>query len=429
MFYVFRIYLYWTILWGLLYYISLSDKSWIIDLLALIDVIFILICAIYISMYLFRRSTKRQSAYINYAVLVGIALVPYALVVTQLSGGDPALGVQYLAALIRSLVMLMAGAVFVATAEPDPNDKKYQTVRRDIGILVAIQVVIAAVQKLYPELGAGLVVSLQDTQSAAAAAAEGNVAGAFANTVDLSYFLLAAFIALTQRNWVERAAPSFLMTSVFIYVIYATGSTITFVCLTIFIFALMLRCGVRRSYGIVVATLALLAAAGIIWNFELVYSNYNATVENLMFSRLGMVVDGIPDLFKVSPQGILFGFGTDFNWIVKLIINRPNSPDVFLEDGSVNVINDVFWAALMLGIGAPGAFLYVKVTASLFLKYVSNSSTDRTARNLAQLVCFLVLIAGFFNQILIIRTFTMTIIFGLLPLAMMSRRPTTVTQK
>jgi hypothetical protein len=350
-----------------------------------------------------------------------IALVPYTLTVTLLSGGDLMTGAQYLGALCRTLAGLIAGAIYVGTANTDVNNKKYLTVRRDIIVLVALQLTVAGIQKFYPAVGDALIVSLQETQSAARAAVDGDVAGAFPNTIDLSYFLLAAFITLTQRNWMERKLPSLPVAALFIFASTATGSLVALFCLVLFVFALTLRSLFSRSLGVALLISLLVTAIVSILYFTQIYSGATDIVDNLMLSRLGLIIDSIPELYKRSPDGILVGFGTDFNHVLDLMRDGPRAPAALFDDGAVNIINDVFWTALSLGIGVPFALLYVKVSASLFVKYLASSRQNPSALHLAHLIWFMIIIAGLFNQVLIIRTFTTTIIYGLLPLALMTR--------
>lgn len=415
---ILRAYLYWSVLWGFLAHPALSLKGMIPTLLIGIDLLTMGVCAVYSATVLLSRVATPLSHRIHQASFSCAFLIGYGLTVTAAIGGSVGEAAIFIGALIRPMLILIAVACFLLTSPPRPAIGLYKMLRFDLLLLVGVQLAIATLQKINPALGGEFIPALATTQSAIYALAEGDVSGTFANSIDLAFFLIAAFIVLTQRYWIWRLAPPLLLTCVLTFFINATGSLTANICIWIYIGYLWLRSLSYPNRWMAVIFLVLISFIGFYTNFSSISLAIIEKVDNMMLSRLGLIFSSIPGLYAAMPQRLLSGSGADFNAILSLLNNLPDVPLVFTYEGASSVINDVFWVALLLAFGAPTAFFFIYRMAQLFKAYLARSAGAMQTLNLVWVIWLIVFLAGLMNQILLVRTFTLALTLGLLPLAM-----------
>lgn len=415
-----RVYLYWSVLWGFMAHPALGLKSLTPALLLAMDLLVMSVCAAFIAPHLFLRDASLLSRQIRRASFACGFVLAYGLAVTAAMGSSAIDAAVYLAVLIRPMLILIALAIHLRTSPLRNASVLFGRLRVDLLLLVAAQLTVATLQKINPALGGEFIVSLNEAQSAVYALDQGDVSGTFANTIDLAYFLLAAYIVLTQMHWQQRLAPPILLSVVFAFYCDATGSLAAEICLLIYIGYLWLRSlsDVKR-WSAVIAGL-LLSATGIYIKLSVIGSAVADKVDDMMLSRLGLIFVSMPSLYATMPERLLSGSGADFNAILTMLSNLPEVPLVFRYDTAVPVINDVFWVALTLSLGAPAALFFVYRMAQLFRAYVARSLGAQPTRDLIWVVWLVVFLAGMLNQILLVRPFTLTLTLGLLPLAMAS---------
>jgi len=413
-----RVYLYWSVLWGFLVYPALGLKSLVPPLLLGIDMLTMGVCTLYGVAHFFDRVASPLSRQIQLASFACVFLIAYGLAVTASMGGSMVEAAMYLGALIRPMLILIAVAIHLRTSPSGRASTLYKILRIDLLLLVGAQLAIATLQKINPTLGSEFIPSLVETQSAAYALAEGDVSGTFANSIDLAYFLVAAFIVLTQRHWALHLAPPILLTCVFAFFVNATGSLAANICLWVYLGYLWLHSLSGTNRRLAMIFVALISVIWFYMNLSTVSLAVIEKLDDMMLSRLGLIFSSIPGLYANMPQRLLSGSGADFNAILTLLNNLPDVPLVFTYEAASSVINDVFWGALLLSIGAPAAFFFVYRMAQLFKVYIARSVGDKQTKNLVWVVWIIIFLAGMVNQILLVRTFTLVLTLGLLPLAM-----------
>lgn len=424
-----RAYLYWSVLWGFMVHPALGLKSLVPPMLVGMDLLVMGICTVYIAANSFIRDESPLDWQIRSASFACGFLLAYGLAVTAVMGSSAIEAAIYLAVLIRPMLILIALAIHLRAPPVGDAIALFGKLRGDLLLLVGAQLTIATLQKISPEIGGEFIASLGETQSAVYALAQGDVSGTFANSIDLSYFLLAAYIVLTQRHWQQRLAPPIMLTGIFAFYSNATGSLAAEICLWVYIGYLWLRALSESNRKLAVLFGALLSVGGIYINLSTIGPAIVDKVDDMMLSRLGLIYVSIPGLYATMPGRLLSGSGADFNAILTLLNNLPDVPLVFTYEEATSVINDVFWVALLLSLGAPAAFLFIYRMAQLFKAYVARSLGTEPTRNLIWTIWLVVFLAGMMNQILLVRPFTLTLTLGLLPLAMaaLSCEPTPST--
>jgi hypothetical protein len=413
-----RVYLYWSVLWGFTVHPAIGLKSLAPSLLLGIDLLVMGVCAAYTAAHLLDNDVSALSRQIRWSSFTCAFLLAYGLAVTAAMGGSTLEAAKYLAVLIRPMLILIALAIHLRIAPRHEAGTLFHTLRSDLLLLVGAQLAVATLQKISPALGGEFIASLGETQSAAYALAEGDVSGTFANSIDLAYFLLAAYIVLTQQHWQQRLAPPLLLSSIFVFYSDATGSLAGEICLWVYVSYLWLRSLSRANRTLALTIGSVLGITAAYVNLSTIGPAFVDKVDNMLLSRLGLIFVSIPALYSTLPQRLLSGSGADFNAILTLLNNLPDVPLVFTYEDATSVINDVFWVALLLSIGAPVAFFFVYRMAQLFKAYIATSMGPQPTRDLVWAIWLAVLLAGLLNQILLIRPFALTLTLGLLPLAM-----------
>ncbi len=418
-----RIYLYWSVLWGFMVHPALGLKSLAQPMLLGMDLLVMSISATYIAIHLFDTKRDVLQTQARWASLACVLLLAYGLTVTALLGNSVIEAAKYLGALVRPMLVLIALGIHVLRAPSTDANSLFALLRNDIIFVMSAQLAVATLQKFIPQVGADFISSLSEQQSAVYALAEGHVSGTFANSIDLAYFLVAAYIVLTQQHWQSRLAPPVLLTVVCVLFTVATGSLTSQICLGVYIVYLWLRSLSENSRQ--TALICGSAIAGVVLYNELsiVAPIILDKVDDMMLSRLGLVFVSIPGLASSMPQRLLTGSGADFDAILTLLNNLPDVPLVFTYEDATSVINDVFWVALVLSIGLPAAVLFIYRMARLFQAYVGAALGADATQNLVRAIWLVVILAGLLNQILLVRPFTLTLTLGLLPLAMANRAP------
>lgn len=413
-----RIYLYWSVLWGFVAHPALGMRSLVSPLLLGMDLLVMGGCSLYIGIHLFKGDRSPLRRQIHLASFACVFLLAYGLAISAYMGSSLVDASMYVAALLRPMLILIAAAIYLLTSPPRRALALYKRLRVDILLLVGAQLAIATMQLISPALGGEFIPSLTETQSAVYALALGHVSGTFSNSIDLAYFLLAAYISLTLRTWQRRLAPPILMSGMFAFYSNATGSLTGQICLWAYIGYLWLRSLSRTNRRVAVFFGIVSSASVVVTYSSIISSAIIDKFDDMMLSRLGLIFVSIPSLSSTMPQRLLTGSGADFNAILSLLNNLPVVPLMFTYPQAASAINDVFWVAMMLAIGMPVTCFYVYRMMQLFRMYIARSQGAKSTQNLVWTIWFIVFLAGMLNQILVVRPFTLTLTLGLLPLAM-----------
>ena len=418
-----RAYLYWVVLWGFLGHKSLGLQALIPSLLQATDTLMISVTSIYVlTQWLIMPNPKDR----NVVSTTGIGLIVvifYGLGVTYMHEGSLIEGAKYLAVLARPLLLMLV--LFILTRSTiTPNATRLRRIRKlDFSLLVTAQLAVASLQLIYPDSGSEFIPVFAETQSAKWALVEGDVSGTFPNSIDLAYFLVAAYVVLTSEAWQFWRMPSLPLTVLLGYFTYATGSAAATVCFGVYasyLFIRRLSPKKRRDFYLVIF---ISAALVISWQINSITEIVIAKVENMMLSRLGLIFISLPEVFEFHPLMLLTGQGTDLAPIIVTLEKLPEVPLVFTVENSSVLINDVFWVSLLLTLGLPMMLLYLTSATLLFngfLRYTRGGVPLRPMRNLLLLIIF---VAGFINQIIVLRSFTTVLLLGLIPLVLSSTLP------
>lgn len=420
-----RAYLYWTVLWGFLAHPTFGLLKAVPALLLGADAAMMLVTGIYVLHNSKNLRGFQERQVVRSTALCLLIFAAYGLAITVGKGGDLLDGAKYMGVLVRPVLTLLALYVYAHTPSrktPSPA-KLRRTLNRDLLLLVTAQLAVATLQLLDPLAGADFVAVFVETQSAAAALEDGDVSGTFANSIDLAYFLVAAYMALTAGHWRRQRAPSLVLTVVLGYFTYATGSVAAAVCFTLYALYLYIRLIKPRARRALLVLCAATGAALLFANAELVTELVTAKIENMMFSRLGLIFISLPAIAQINPLTLITGTGADFTVVDALLKSLPEVPLVFTYEDVASVINDVFWVAMVLAIGLPAVAYYLFKSSKLFVAYFQGPSTSRQTRSLLMMIALVIFLAGWLNQILAVRSFTTALLIGLLPLAVELARP------
>lgn len=225
--------------------------------------------------------------------------------------------------------------------------------------------------------------------------------GIFPNTVDYSFFLLISYVILS--NDAKRTiGPSLGM--VYLFLIFMTGSKAT---LIIFFLVLSIQLS-KYKVGIAVFWSLLSIVVGIlIYQFwELFY--WTVFVDS-QASRLGYIIFTLPDFVSEWSLDTLFGVSPDRTIAWEKINSYSNAPAMTWGIDHMTSFEDEFYVALLVYYGLIG----IGILFLLFFGLYKSLMRGRWANNILQyrtivkslFIC--VLIAALFNQIIILKPFSL----------------------
>jgi len=415
-----RFYLYWSVLWGFLAHPVFGIKEIVSQLIIAVDLTVMGAASAYSVFSLFDKKTLYLQSRVRKSLLASFILIAYGIAITKIMDGSITDAIVYLAVLIRPIILLLGFAISLSYPKTQPVKDTYENLKIDMGILVCIQMSIGILQIAFPSIGGQFVVSLKDTQSAIWAFEEGDISGTFPNSIDMAYFLISGYFVLTLQNWFIRKRPSLGMTSLFGYFIYNTGSVTAIICFLLYVTFIYGRSLTYQNILYLSNFIALLlisvtiSLSGLVWmglvEFSSITIPINDKIDNMMLSRLGLIFISIPAVIATIPWRLLIGCGPDFNAVLSILNSLPDVPLGLTESSSVMIINDVFWIALILSLGVPMTIFYLYHLVVLFKSCYINYTNS--TKNLINIILVIIFVAGFFNQILLVRPFVISIILG-----------------
>jgi len=416
-----RVYLYWSVLWGLFMHPALGLKPVIPGLLIGMDTLLLLVSCAYIwsRRPLLAMSQDRQI--LGRSLQPLLALAVYGLGITALHGGSLVDAAKYVGVLVRPLFVMLALFVWTRVERRSQPAHLLATLRLDFALLATVQMLIAGLQLVDPATGAEFIAALNDNSSAVWALEDGDVSGTFANSIDLSYFLLAAYVVLTLPAWQRVRLPSLLLTGLYGFFIDATGSDAATVCFGLYAFYLCLRTLSRPAQRTVLVSLGVLGVVGVLGMGDQLIDRVVAKVDNMMLSRLGLLFVSVPEMVSYQPAKLITGMGGDFEVVLAALRSLPEVPLVFTYDESAIVINDVFWVALTLAFGLPMLSWLLWRMAQIFRAYVQGGAWPLHLFRLDNMLLLIIFLAGLINQIILVRSFSVALLLGLVPIACHAR--------
>lgn len=410
---LFRVFLYTSTSWGILALFGLGPI--VPPFLMVVDIVPILIA---VRIVLFKRKALGIDKLAVWQKLCGIGvgiLLLANLYIVVSRGGSILSAVQYLVALLRPIsLLLLLISVINRPQSKTSRHRFYLRLVADIRLIITLQFLAAGVQVLDPTTGALFIPAISELQSGFAALDEGDVSGLLPNSIDFAYLAVAAYIVLTLDAVKRRGKPPNLLVSiVFGFFIQASGSdaaTVCFVCYFLWLHGSLMNPRLRKilTVALVTTTSLFLVANAIALETVLI-----AKIDNMMLSRLGLIFISAPQLVSQQPSFLLTGLGPDFEMVGAVLAGLPDALAVLAESGGFTIVNDVFWFAAVVSLGIPLAFAYTGGMLQLLSRLSGPETSNGRLPKLFRTLALMILFAGLFNQILLVRSFYTVLLIGM----------------
>lgn len=229
----------------------------------------------------------------------------------------------------------------------------------------------------------------------------GNYAAIFANTIDFAFILLVLYTVFVYRI---KSSNGLLLTLIFFFPIFKTGSATATVAFTIIAFFRLTQKHLPIRYFIILISVIMLVT-GVYEYWDLVQT----VIENTRLSRLGMLTLTGPDFISEVSMDTFLGVGCD-GYVVLEKVNSYQEPVSMLwyaKDGDISMFGDVHWVALLVFHGLIGLGLIVYLYYGLF-KTVANKiylDNNYDYDHIVKWLFFLIVFISFANQIIMVKSF------------------------
>lgn len=224
----------------------------------------------------------------------------------------------------------------------------------------------------------------------------------FPNTIDLGFILNIFFLIWIYRQHLSKL--KFISLSIiFAFPIYMTGSIAAFA-----MFCIVLICNIasrKRTLGVF-----LVVSLGFILSF-LIFLYWDilvAVVENAQLSRLGILLNTLPDFISELSLDSFLGTGTG----VDAVYNKVNSYNnkVFILQHMENLagFGDVYWVALLVYHGILGCLLIYTIYYLIYKTLIRLEFQDNyyNYKAIVNWIFISIICLGVFNQVLTVRAFS-----------------------
>lgn len=231
----------------------------------------------------------------------------------------------------------------------------------------------------------------------------GNYSVIFANTIDYAFLMVLLYVFFVNSVKMNKC-KRFIFTLLFLYPIFRTGSAVSVTVFLLIAWIILTRGMLKFRVLSVVLFVLLLVYLGFQYWFAV-----DEMIEIAKLSRLGMLLQTLPDFLKEMSLDTFWGVGCD-GYVVLDKVNSykdPVSMLLYAEPGDISMFGDVYWVALIVYHGLVGflliIYLYYMVYRSVAeVKYVDNDFYYKSIVNTLFIVIFLL---GFLNQVLVVKTF------------------------
>lgn len=406
-----RIYIYFLALGGFLASDLINKKTLYLNISNSLDFTFFLICSFFIIYSTLKSPNKNKI--VTIAMIFLFFFIPYTLIISIINNSEIGNSLRNIYAQTRLIITLSAFLLLSEMLHSGMIFSISKKIKKDIYFLATIQISASFIQIFYPDIAIKIIPNVNPFDSSLRAFINDNeISGVFRNTIDFSFFLLASYIVLHALNLIENKKNHIAISLVFGFFIIKSGSMAAVVCFfTFFISTLIIRLKIKTKL-IIAIIISLVFLYFVIANIESISQELNAKIENMMLSRLGLIFISFPEMLSTIPLKIFFGISQDLSIVLQNIQNYSNAPTVFyIDEGATNLINDVYWLALLFTCGIPLGFLYIFILFKLWKQY----SYAEYKNSIFHTVVLMVLFIGFFNQVIFIRSFIYVLILGILP--------------
>lgn len=314
---------------------------------------------------------------------------------------------SYTVVLFRSYVLCVFGLVLIRINK----ELGFQSNKliSDMNVYLVFNFFIVLIQFLYPSFGRMFIPVISEKQSSfLALELDGDASGCFANTIELAYFSLVVVILNLIQS--KNNFP-ILIVMVGLVNVYLSGSLATF-----FVFVFVLAAFILKDKIIGKIYLSLFLFVLLILYYGVLNSIVLRTIDNMYLSRLGLLFNVFPHWVSLDFSNLFFGNMPDFSNLANTFYLLDNRLAIFDELNTGTVINDTFWLALVFSYGLPITCLLI-IGYFFCMKEILMQSVSSFG-SLYKIILLSIFILGCFNQVLLVRVFSIPFVFGLISLAL-----------
>jgi hypothetical protein len=305
--------------------------------------------------------------------------------------------------------------VWMVTSPEYYKIKYAASIQFDLFLMLATHGLIGLLQVSGIPLGEDLVPQLNDYQSSSRAILAGEAVGMFPNSADYGYLGLAVIICLLAfRDFNIFRPVSYLTFFVVFFVLITSGSL---ACIVAGMFAVWYLADNKLLWFGVAYSSSCLVILFVVVYLEFVSVSIQEKIDSMYLSRLGLVMDAFPPFLFGNIFRSLFGFTPDFVYIYD---NLTKVPLAINESNILRYTNDVYILALILSYGLLGAFLYSFLYFKM-LKALLPGVNKKTGKMVFRGIILVCLFTASFNQVLILKTFGIVLVYGLIPVFFLVR--------
>jgi len=353
-------------------------------------------------------------------------------------GIDHVIGLANLKALLR-YVLIVYLLLMIA-----PRQSQRIRIVRWVMVAVGVQAAVGVIQYfggppvhnfLLPRAIEGGGEPLVKIFTGAKFASVNHLMGTMGDTISFGYLMLVGFIiSLFSRK--DSASIYFSKLSFFLVLIYLTGSrAVTLVAVLVALFYYLSRGDIAQktiralSWFLIVycaSGLFLIFASTLLFgqsNESFFYILTPGYIELAMNQRLGIVFYILP--FSLLKTNALFGFGPDKYHFAELVASANTDLSAVLLRVLPNVLEDVYWIALVVYYGLIGVSLWIFFLRKIYLRIEREPHPSCVTRhNISSAAIYLLassVLLCFFNQAYEARSFSFYL-WLLIGLALVQRR-------
>lgn len=232
---------------------------------------------------------------------------------------------------------------------------------------------------------------------------EGWHSGIFSNTIDLG-FILAIFYAYWVFHKQVTPKKIILLTVLIGFPAYKTGSVASLGIIgLIFLYRISYKKKHLKRWIIVILSTSILGIIFVLRDYITYMINY------AMQSRLGVITRTLPSFLKEHSMDTFFGVGTDMDVIYEKVNSYPEKVHILENMKELGGFADVYWVALLIYHGVIGFLIIVGLLYMCYhtLNKAKYNNDLILYKGLVRSLFLMVIILGFFNQILAVKTFAL----------------------
>lgn len=222
----------------------------------------------------------------------------------------------------------------------------------------------------------------------------------FPNTVDYSFFLVLSYIIISNRKGVKH---KYILFFIYLIPLYYTGSKAS---LLIFILCAYYQIDEARVIKHLFGSLVCLCGIILVYQFwELFY--WTVFIDS-QASRLGYIIFTLPCFIEEFSIDTLLGLSPDSTIVHHKINSYPNAPNMTWDINNMSSFEDEFYVALIIYYGLIGFGLLVMLFFGLYksLKDFKSQNKNFYYHKIINSLFIIILIAPLFNQIIILKPFS-----------------------